>query len=679
MPDPFHRQIRAALSDLALRSALEANAERRANARRQALATLPQEAGLLRRRAHAIRAQTIENLDFYLDQFIRKAVANGLVVHRAVDAREAIRIILEIAREHQAVLAAKSKSMLSEEIELNRALEQAGLRPLETDLGEFIVQLRGERPAHLISPAVHLGRAEVGQTFHERLGVPLTDDIPTLIETARQYLGQFFQEANLGITGVNFGVCETGSICLVTNEGNGRMVTTLPPVHIALMGIERIVPTMDDLALLLNLLARSATGQKLTVYTTLIQSPRRSGDPDGPVARHLILLDNGREALHRSPLAEALLCIRCGACLNACPVFRDIGGHAYVGKTGQATPYTGPIGSVLSPGLFGQQEFGGLARASTLCGACQEACPVDIDLPALLLRVRAGGLRLDSPRPGVPPGVALGLRAYTWLATSPRRFHLAQRLAGLLGRLVAPSSGWIRLPAMTGWGSCKDFSRPATRPFREVWASGNIDRVQPNSSTGKAVPLTVAGIYGQTPNAPAEAGSDLLERFGQELQAVGGILITCQEADLPGQIVAALRQRGISRLMAWEDEQLPAGLVGVVRTAGIDISYTPDDSIQAGLTGAIAGVAESGTILLVSGEGQPQTASLLPEIHLAVLRAERIVPDLAAALRLPETTVCQAAVLICGPSRTADIEMTLTIGVHGPRELLVFCYRSSSG
>ncbi|HLE15705.1 MAG TPA: lactate utilization protein B, partial [Anaerolineales bacterium] len=474
MPDAFHQHIRAALADPVLQSALDTNAERRVKARLQAMATLPGDANALRRRAHAIRAQTLANLDSYLAQFIQNTQANGFTIHRAADAEQAIQIVLRIAQEHNNRVIAKSKTMVSEEIELNRALEQAGLHPVETDLGEFIVQLRGERPAHLITPAVHLRRAEVGQTFHEKLGIPLSDDIPTLIAAARQILRQTFLEAGVGISGVNFGVCQTGSICLVSNEGNGRMVTTLPPVHIALMGIERLVPDLDDLALLLSLLARSATGQKMTVYTTLIHSPRQPGDPDGPEVRHLILLDNGREAVRHSPLGEALLCIRCGACLNACPVFREIGGHAYVDRAGQGTPYSGPIGSVLSPGLFGQREFGQLARASTLCGACQEACPVDIDLPGLLLRVRAGGIELGSPHPErrVPPAVALGLQAYTWIASNPRRFHLAQRLAGLFSRLVAPRSGWMRLPAFTGWGTSKDFPRPALHPFREDWASG---------------------------------------------------------------------------------------------------------------------------------------------------------------------------------------------------------------
>ena len=238
-------------------------------------------------------------------------------------------------------------------------LKQKVSRVVETDLGEYIVQLRNERPAHIITPAVHLRRNDVGQLFHEKLGIPYTEDIPTLTNAARKVLREVFLTANIGISGVNFGVAETGSLCIVSNEGNARMVTTLPPIHIALMGMERLVRNLDDLALMLSLLPRSATGQKLSVYTQLINKPFENQQ------RHLIILDNGRYALRNSPLKESLYCIRCGACLNACPVFREIGGHGY------NSIYPGPIGSVISAGFFGS-DFVPLAQASSLCGACKE-------------------------------------------------------------------------------------------------------------------------------------------------------------------------------------------------------------------------------------------------------------------------------------------------------------------
>ncbi len=396
---PFRTRIRKAIADEPLQAALDANAERRTTGRAAAFASLP-DWQARRERAHAVRAEVIAHLDDYVQAFAARLEANGVHVHHAADACQAIETVLEIARtsqtrvaaagsdaigpregSHAELLFAKSKSMVTEEIELNRALGDHGYRVVETDLGEYIVQLRGEKPAHIITPAVHLQRRQIGELFHEKLGMDFTDDIPTLTAAARKVLRNVFLTADVGISGVNFGVAATGTLCIVTNEGNGRMVTTVPPVHIALMGMERLVPTLDDLALMLSLLPRSATGQKLSVYTQLIHSPRRHGEVDGAAERHVIILDNGRSRIGRSGLREALYCIRCGACLNACPVFREIGGHAYVGADGEPAPYPGPIGSVISPGLLGLQEFGHLAQASSLCGACKDACPVNIDLP----------------------------------------------------------------------------------------------------------------------------------------------------------------------------------------------------------------------------------------------------------------------------------------------------------
>jgi L-lactate dehydrogenase complex protein LldF len=475
MTTTFRKRVRQSIADENLQLALDNNAQRRREGRLTAFASLPdyQER---RARAHAIKADVITNIDKYLTQFVERITANGIQVHRAADANEAIRIFLEIVESEVSkprrtanpddgsrqtpILVAKSKSMLSEEINLNHALEANNIRVVETDLGEYIVQLRGERPSHIITPAVHLRRGDVGRLFAEKFGIPFTEDIPVLTNTARQVLRQVFLTADIGVSGVNFGVAETGTLCIVTNEGNGRMVTTVPPVHVALMGIERLVPTLDDLALFLSLLPRSATGQKLSVYTSLINAPLPGQ------TRHLILLDNGRATLRNSPLAESLYCIRCGACLNACPVFRELGGHAY------GSIYPGPIGSVISGALV-DPKFAYLAQASSLCGACREACPVDIDLPEMLLRVRAG----FSPQPpknedertqrdtkegmGVPFPIKLGLQLFRRVAASPRLFTLGQRTLGLL-----PLPKWIRLPAFTGWGTSKDFPRPEAKPFR---------------------------------------------------------------------------------------------------------------------------------------------------------------------------------------------------------------------
>src|SRR6266511_815137 len=446
----FRARIRTSLANPTLQLALDANAERRMKGRIQALASLPnwQEK---RQQAHAIRAEVIEHLEEYLAEFIDKAQANRIVVYRAKDAAEAIKIILEITDSNVSrrwgstddrsrrtpLLVAKSKSMVTEEVNLNHALEAEGLRVVETDLGEYIVQLRNERPAHIITPAVHLRREDVGRLFHEKLGIPYTEDIPTLTNTARKVLRDVFLNAEVGISGVNFGVAETGTLCIVSNEGNARMVTTLPPVHIALMGMERLVRNLDDLAIMLSLLARSATTQKLSVYTQLIHSPFPGQQ------RHLIILDNGRSQLRNSPLRESLYCIRCGACLNACPVFREIGGHGY------HSVYPGPIGSVISAGFFGS-DFVPLAQASSLCGACKEACPVDIDLPKLLTRVRAGQLPVSSAQSSVISGQLpvsssglstlgrLFMKIYSLVARSPRLFALSQKFAALGTHLVSP-------------------------------------------------------------------------------------------------------------------------------------------------------------------------------------------------------------------------------------------------
>ncbi len=465
----FHSRIRQSLSDENLQLALDNNAARRVVGRLAAFASLPDHLDR-RLRAHIIKADIVAHLDDHLNHFIARVAANGIQVHRAADSAEALRIFLEIARSvednrpHLAgkqLLVAKSKSMLSEEIDFNHSLEAAGLRVVETDLGEYIVQLRGERPSHIITPAVHLRRSDVGNLFSEKLGIPYTEDIPTLTNTARKVLREVFLTADIGVSGVNFGVVDTGTLAMVTNEGNGRMCTTLPPVHVALMGIERLVPTLGDLALFLSLLARSATGQKLSVYTSLIHSPLPGQ------TRHLILLDNGRSALRNSSLAESLFCIRCGACLNACPVFREIGGHAY------GSIYPGPIGSVISCALVDPQ-LAILAQASSLCGACREACPVDIDLPGMLLRIRAGcthqnGFGEIKEAVGVPPLVKYGLKGYQFAAGTAGLFAVFQKLGGFFSRVYSPRRAYMRIPAWTGWGYSKDFPRLASRSFRKLW------------------------------------------------------------------------------------------------------------------------------------------------------------------------------------------------------------------
>src|SRR6266498_2503577 len=656
----FRERIRASIDNETLQIALDNNTERRLRGRALAFESIP-DWRERRQRAHAIRAEVIEHLDEYVAKFIAKNQENGVIVHCAKDAAEAIQIILEVARnapssskdQKSARLVAKSKSMVSEEINLNHALEAEGIRVVETDLREYIVQLRHERPSHIITPAAHLRKEQVGELFHEKLGIPYTTDIPTLTATARKVLREVFLSADVGISGVNFGVAETGTICLVTNEGNGRMVTTIPPTYIALMGMERIVPTLDDLALMLSLLPRSATGQKLSVYTQLLQKPLANQ------TRHLVILDNGRMRLRNSPLKESLYCIRCGACLNACPVFRELGGHAYIGEDKSIAPYPGPIGSIVSPGLLGE-NFVQLAQASSLCGACKEACPVDIDLPKMLTRVRAGQSEKGEAKRGEGAGLSsmgkISIKVYGQITRSARLFTAAQKVAALGSSLVAPFSPWIRLPAVTGWGYSKDFPRFAGSTFRERYSRKKVD-----TFTSTQVDREVENAMVTDISKPLE---NLSAQFTRELTALGGQVH--ESENVTEEIIEFLKSREINRIHL-EPNTLDESLL---REAGIEFTHIPDPSIRIGVTKAICGLADTGSVLEADGEGSPLHASLLVETHIAVLKKSDIFPSLPDAMHLVKDK--RAATFITGPSRTADIEMTLTIGVHGPKEIMVF-------
>lgn len=657
----FRQRIRTSLANETLQIALDTNAERRNKGRMTALESLP-DWRERRQGAHAIRADVIVHLDKYLKQFVDNATQNGIVIHRAKDGNEALKIVLNIASAmHKSpLLVAKSKSMVSEEIELNHALEGKGMHVVETDLGEYIIQLRNEKPSHIITPAVHLRRNDVGQLFHEKLDIPYTEDIPTLTNTARKILRNVFLTADIGVSGVNFGVADTGAICLVTNEGNGRMVTSLPPLHIALMGMERLVRNLDDLALMLSLLPRSATGQKLSVYTQIIHQPL----PDQQ--RHIVIIDNGRSRLRKSPLKESLYCIRCGACMNACPVFRELGGHAY------NSVYPGPIGSVISASLFGS-EFVPLAQASSLCGACKDACPVDINLPQLLTRVRAG----ESPIPihsersanavevretGLSATSRLFLQIYSRVATHPRLFAISQKFAWSGTFLISPFRDYVRLPAFTGWGYSKDLPKFAGKTFREKFKNkpSRIQTVITRDDT--PTPAT-------HPSSTMTAQRDInhmVDRFIEELTKVGGQIIRISENALTETAIEFLRSRTIDHIHlepnVLEEDKL--------QKAGITISHERDADISVGVTKALCGAADTGSILEADGEGGKLFASLLPEIHLAILHESDIYPSLENAIHLTRGT--KSAVFITGPSRTGDIEMSHTIGVHGPGEVMVF-------
>jgi L-lactate dehydrogenase complex protein LldF len=455
----FPLRVHRALDDKALGAALGNVSAQLRSRRALAFQSLP-DSEAVRDVARDAKLAVLRDLPAQLEQFEARLLANGVHVHWAESGADANRIVIDIAAQQGVTRVAKAKSMLSEEIHLNDALQHAGIDVVETDLGEYIVQLANDRPSHIVAPIIHLTRADVGRIMHDRIDTPLTDDPATLGRYAREKLRDVFLAADMGISGANFGVVETGTICLVTNEGNGRMVTSLPRVHVVLMGIEKLVPTLADLDALLKLLPRSATGQKLTAYTTLINGPRRQADHCGPEAMHVVLIDNGRSQLYAGECAEILACIRCGACMNACPVYTSIGGHAY-GDT-----YPGPVGAVVTPGLRGLDDWSELPHASSLCGACREVCPVRIDIPRMLLSLRRQSAPRHSPR-----WISYAMRAFATFVARPRLYRVATRLARRMLRARA-INGWIAAapgPAAR-WTHDRDLPAPAARSFQQQWA-----------------------------------------------------------------------------------------------------------------------------------------------------------------------------------------------------------------
>jgi L-lactate dehydrogenase complex protein LldF len=437
----FRASAESVLDNRHTQGALDAATARLRDARLAAWGLLP-DVEDLRERGREIRQQTIADLDRYLHEFSRALEARGGHVRFAATADEATAAIREICRERGAKVVAKGKSMASEEIRLNEALERDGLRVVETDLGEYILQLAGEHPAHIIAPAIEKTVEDVAALLGAVDGEELRPELEELTAAARRQLRAVFESADVGITGANFAVAETGSIVLVTNEGNGRLVSALPRTHVVILGLERLVPTTRDLAVLLQLLARSATGQPLTSYTTVLTGPRRPGEQDGPDELHVIVLDNGRSQLRRGRYREMLNCIRCGACLNVCPVYRKSGGGAY------GPVYSGPMGAVLVPLLVGLEHAPSLPHASSLCGACTEACPVKIPLHELLL-----DLRRDLVAERVAPlweRLAFRLWALAWSTPLGYRFTTAAARLGapLAGRLPGPGRAWASQRAL---------------------------------------------------------------------------------------------------------------------------------------------------------------------------------------------------------------------------------------
>jgi len=452
-----------ALNDEFLRKAVKFTTERLRNGKKKA----SEEHGNWeewRERGRQIRLHTIAHLDYYLNLFVNNARANGVHVHFADSAQDAVNLTMDIAKHANARSVVKSKSMVSEELHLNQALESIGVEAIETDLGEYIIQLAGEMPSHIVIPAIHKNRYQIAELLSKEAGETLPPDTTALAGFVRKKLREKFLEADIGMTGCNFAIAETGSIVLFENEGNARMVSTVPKTQITLMGMERIIPSWSDLEVMATLLPRSATGQKLTMYMSGITGPRREGDADGPEEMHIIIVDNGRSLQLGDPEFQELLnCIRCGACLNACPVYRHIGGHAY-GST-----YSGPIGAVLTPSLNKNiAEWDDIANASSLCGACYEACPVKIPLHDMLVylrrrKVEAGhGNMLES----------MGMQGFATVMGNSSRFGGVLRL-GKLGQKLVVRGGVIKtkLGPLKGWNTYRVTPSLPKQSFRDRWNS----------------------------------------------------------------------------------------------------------------------------------------------------------------------------------------------------------------
>jgi L-lactate dehydrogenase complex protein LldF len=419
----------------------------------------------LRDSARDIKKHTLQHLDLYLEAYEQKVTESGGHVHFCRTSEEANEAVLAICRAHGARALTKGKSMISEEMGLNDVLIAAGITPVETDLGEYIIQLRGEIPSHIIAPAVHLNKEQVEADFrrvHTHLPKDRVLTEPTqLLSEARAVLRERFLAADIGITGANFLIAETGTSVIVTNEGNGDLTQTLPKVHIVLASLEKLVPTLEDVSQLLRVLARSATGQDMSVYTTFSTGPRRPQDVDGPQEYHVIILDNGRSAMLGGEFEDMLRCIRCGACMNHCPVYHAVGGHAY------GWVYPGPMGAVLTPSLIGVDKAGHLPNASTFCGRCEAVCPVRIPLPKMMRHWR----EREFERHLTPAAFRSGLRLWAFFAKRPALYRFATRIgmAGL-GLLGKRRGRFTSLPFAGGWTNYRDLPAPQGPTFQARWA-----------------------------------------------------------------------------------------------------------------------------------------------------------------------------------------------------------------
>ena len=466
----YKTEARKALGNKVLQGALADLQHRFGRGTALAYQNLP-EGPDLRLKAHEIRQKAIENLDVLLETLAANVRKNGGHVFFAEDSQAALKYCLETARKHNVKLAVKGKSMVSEEIGLNSALLENGIEVAETDLGEYIIQLAGERPSHIIAPAIHKTRQDIGRLFTDKIGISYTDDPPRLTRAARKSLREKFLAADMGFSGCNIACAETGHILTVSNEGNIRMSTTMPRVHVAIMGMERVAARLEDHDILLRLLCRAAAAQNMGTYASYIGGPRYANQNDGPDEFHLVILDNGRSRiLADEEFREMLYCIRCAACLNVCPVYGKIGGHSY------GHPYSGPVGAVVLPLLAGINAARDLCQGETLCGACQDACPVNIDLPRMLLALRAK-LADGDPDWGVTrtnPSEKAIFKMWSWIIRNRQTYEFFLRAASFGQKIFPQKDGMIRRlpPPVAGWTRGRDIKPLADKSFMQRWKKG---------------------------------------------------------------------------------------------------------------------------------------------------------------------------------------------------------------
>jgi L-lactate dehydrogenase complex protein LldF len=647
----------------------------------------------LRAAARQIKTRALENLEGYLDQLEESVVSAGGLVHRAADAQEANSIIGDLVVETGSSSVVKVKSITTDEIGLNESLAERGIDAVETDLAELIIQLAGEPSSHFLVPAIHKNRTQIRDLFREHLGRPdLTDDPGELAEAARLHLREEFVSAEVAISGANFAVAETGTVGVVESEGNGRMCLTLPKTLITVMGVEKVLPEFMDLSVFLQLLPRSATGERMNPYTTLWTGVHAG---DGPDTFHLVLLDNGRRRVRSDPVGrQALHCIRCSACLNICPVYARVGGHAY-----HAT-YPGPIGSILTPQLLGPGVHDSLPFASTLCGACKDVCPVEIDIPSVLLHLRSraveGGPAVGAdqpggeaptpgdtspkpPRPRPPLQEKVLMKLLGWVLHSPARYLRVLKTAR---RLPWPrrEGGWVRrLPGYgSGWTEGRDMPALAEESFREWWATRS--RTVKAGRTGKPAAAVPAGAIPEKPFQPPPADpKQLLSRLVERLKDYNANVTRCSPAELPRVVAERLAARGVGEAIVPHgipDSWLAQAEERPVRWIHDQAPGIPTDTLaeaEAVLSGCALAVAETGTLILAGGAAEGRRVlTLLPDYHLCVVEADQVVASVPEAVTAMADLVAAGAgplTLVSGPSATSDIELVRVEGVHGPRTL----------